>query len=107
MSESLSEDVVVKALKLERQLDDDLDLTESSADKARVRVRDDMEKWLELMNEPNAREQYREALGELDPKIAETEMLRAINKSFPRVAKELGYKPEMEYQDAQVNDLAA
>lgn len=114
MSENLSEDAVVQALNLERKIDQDL--AEGATDKARKNVRDDMEKWLELMNEPKVRSRYAEELGDLDPKVAEVEMLRAINESFPRVAKELGYKPEMaviqeqdmqHYQDADTKRLAA
>lgn len=105
MSEQIrNEDPVFTALNLERDISKKL---EEAGDRARADVRNDMEKWLELMDKPKVRKQYEEELGELDAEIVRNELLNAIRGTYPQVAKQLGWEQSMERAQEQQYGQAA
>lgn len=87
-----SEDPVFTALNLERDISEKL---KEHSDRARKEVRNDMEKWLELMESPKVRNSYTEELGELDPERTKAELLTAIKETYPKIASQLGWTPDI------------
>lgn len=93
MSEqSRSENPVFDALDIERDISQKL--TESN-DRARQEVRGKMERWLELMHDSQTRKAYAEQLGDIDPDATKAELLNAIRGTYPKIAQQLGWTPEM------------
>lgn len=104
MSEqSRSENPVIDALNIEKDIS--LKLTESN-DRARKEVRDKMENWLELMNDAKTRKAYAEELGDLDPEAAKAELLETIHGTYPKIAAQLGWTPEMRKQEISFDQAA-
>lgn len=93
MSEkSRSENPVFDALDIERDIS--AKLTESG-DRARQEVRGQMERWMELMHDQKTRKEYSEQLGDVDPDATKAELLNAIRGTYPKIAAQLGWTPEM------------
>ncbi|HVW66453.1 MAG TPA: hypothetical protein VHA78_01845 [Candidatus Peribacteraceae bacterium] len=96
MSENTrSTDPVIEALLIERDIAKTL---QDPNNKARQEVRTKMEAWMSLLNDRKISKQYEEELGELNPEEARMDMLCQISRQFPKIAKELGWTPEMEKQ---------
>ena len=91
MSEQIrSENPVFDALEIERTISEQLS---APNDRARKEVRNQMERWLELMNDPKVRQAYAEELGDIDPEVTRKELLSIIAEPFKVTAKQLGWNP--------------
>lgn len=93
MSEHISShDPVVEALNLEHDIAKTLEYPVDAS--ARKQLRAQMDKWMALMNDPKAAQEYEEQLGDLPVERARQDVLNQIADRFPGVAKDFGWDPK-------------